>query len=100
VNERLETRVPGVWAVGDCAGSPYFTHIAFDNFRIVREHPAGGHRVTAGWQVPFCIFTDPEFARVGLSETEAKERGIAYRLTKIPWPGFCAPARCLRLEGF
>jgi pyruvate/2-oxoglutarate dehydrogenase complex dihydrolipoamide dehydrogenase (E3) component len=84
VNERLETTAPGVWAVGDCAGSPHFTHIAFDDFRIVRDNLAGDHRVTTGRQVPFCMFTDPEFARVGLSETEAKERGIAYRLAKIP----------------
>jgi pyruvate/2-oxoglutarate dehydrogenase complex dihydrolipoamide dehydrogenase (E3) component len=84
VNERLETTAPGVWAVGDCAGSPHFTHIAFDDHRIVRDNLAGGHRVTTGRQVPFCMFTDPEFARIGLSETEAKERGIAYRLTKTP----------------
>lgn len=84
VNERLETTVPGVWAVGDCAGSPHFTHIAFDDFRVVRDNLAGGNRVTTGRQVPFCMFTDPEFARIGLSESEAKERGIAYRLTKIP----------------
>jgi len=84
VNERLETTAPGVWAVGDCAGSPHFTHIAFDDHRIVRDNLAGGHRVTTGRQVPFCMFTDPEFARIGLSETEAKERGIAYRLGKIP----------------
>jgi pyruvate/2-oxoglutarate dehydrogenase complex dihydrolipoamide dehydrogenase (E3) component len=70
--------------VGGCAGSPYFTHIAFDDFRIVRDNLAGGHRVTTGRQIPFCMFTDPEFARLGLSETEAKERGIAYRLAKIP----------------
>jgi pyruvate/2-oxoglutarate dehydrogenase complex dihydrolipoamide dehydrogenase (E3) component len=84
VNERLETTAPGVWAVGDCAGSPHFTHIAFDDYRVVRDNLAGGHQVTTGRQVPFCMFTDPEFARVGLSETEAKERGIAYRLAKIP----------------
>ena len=50
----------------------------------VRDNLAGGHRVTTRRQVPFCMFTDPEFARVGLSETEAKERGIGYRLAKIP----------------
>ena len=84
VNERLETTAPGVWAVGDCAGSPHFTHIAFDDFRVVRDNLAGGNRVTTGRQVPFCMFTDPEFARIGLSEREARERGIAYRLAKIP----------------
>src|SRR6516165_8560369 len=84
VNERLETTAPGVWAVGDCAGSPHFTHIAFDDFRVVRDNLAGGHRVTTGRQVPFCMFTDPELARIGLSEREAKERGIPYRLAKIP----------------
>jgi pyruvate/2-oxoglutarate dehydrogenase complex dihydrolipoamide dehydrogenase (E3) component len=84
VNERLETTAPGVWAVGDCAGSPHFTHISFDDFRIVRDNIAGGHRVTTGRQVPFCMFTDPEFARIGLSETEANERGVAYRLAKMP----------------
>jgi pyruvate/2-oxoglutarate dehydrogenase complex dihydrolipoamide dehydrogenase (E3) component len=84
VNERLETTAPNVWAVGDCAGSPHFTHIAYDDFRVVRDNLAGGHRVTTGRQVPFCLFTDPEFARVGLSEAEAKARGISYRLAKIP----------------
>jgi pyruvate/2-oxoglutarate dehydrogenase complex dihydrolipoamide dehydrogenase (E3) component len=84
VNERLEATASDVWAVGDCAGSPHFTHIAFDDFRIVQDNLMGGHCVTTGRQVPFCLFTDPEFARIGLNETEAKERGIAYRLTKIP----------------
>ena len=84
VNDRLETTAPDVWAVGDCAGSPHFTHIAFDDFRVIRDNLSGGHRVTTGRQVPFCLFTDPELARIGLSETEAKARGIAYRLAKIP----------------
>lgn len=84
VNERLKTTAPGVWAVGDCAGSPQFTHIAADDFRVVRANVAGGHRVTASRQVPFCVFTDPQFARVGLSETEAKAQGIAYRLATLP----------------
>jgi pyruvate/2-oxoglutarate dehydrogenase complex dihydrolipoamide dehydrogenase (E3) component len=84
VNERLQTTAPGVWAIGDCAGGPQFTHISFDDFRVVRDNLTGGHRVTTGRQVPFCMFTDPEFARVGLSETEAKEQGVQYRLAKIP----------------
>lgn len=84
VNERLETTAAGVWAVGECAGSPQFTHIAFDDFRIVRDNLAGGHRVTTDRQVPFCLFTDPEVARIGLGEKEANKLGIAYRLAKIP----------------
>jgi pyruvate/2-oxoglutarate dehydrogenase complex dihydrolipoamide dehydrogenase (E3) component len=84
VNERLETTAPDVLAVGECAGSPHFTHIAFDDFRIVRDNLAGGNRVTTGRQVPFCLFTDPELARIGLSENEAKKSGVAYRLAKIP----------------
>jgi pyruvate/2-oxoglutarate dehydrogenase complex dihydrolipoamide dehydrogenase (E3) component len=89
VNDRLETTAPGVWAMGDCAGSPHFTHISFDDFRIVRDNMArdnlaGPHRTTAGRQVPSCVFTDPELAHVGLTENEAKKQGVAYRLTKVP----------------
>jgi pyruvate/2-oxoglutarate dehydrogenase complex dihydrolipoamide dehydrogenase (E3) component len=83
VNERLQTTAADVWAVGDCAGSPMFTHIGFDDFRVVRDNLAGKDRVTTGRQVPFCLFTDPELARIGLSETEAQARGIGYRLAKI-----------------
>jgi pyruvate/2-oxoglutarate dehydrogenase complex dihydrolipoamide dehydrogenase (E3) component len=100
VNERLETTAPGVWAVADCAGSPHFTHIAFDDFRIVRDNLAGGNRVTTGRQVPFCMFTDPEFARIGLSETEAKERGIAYRLAKIPMVAILRTRTLSETRGF
>jgi pyruvate/2-oxoglutarate dehydrogenase complex dihydrolipoamide dehydrogenase (E3) component len=93
VNERLQTTADGVWAVGDCAGSPYFTHISVDDFRVVLDNLPGGHgaegdaaphRVTTGRQVPSCLFTDPELARVGLTEREAQARGIAYRLARIP----------------
>jgi pyruvate/2-oxoglutarate dehydrogenase complex dihydrolipoamide dehydrogenase (E3) component len=83
VNERLQTTAPGVWAVGEVAGSPQFTHISVDDFRVVHANVNGGNRVTTGRQVPFCLFTDPEFARIGLSEKEAKAQGVAYRLFKI-----------------
>jgi pyruvate/2-oxoglutarate dehydrogenase complex dihydrolipoamide dehydrogenase (E3) component len=83
VDEWRRTTAEGVWAVGDCAGGPYFTHISFDDFRVVLDNLSGGNRTTTGRQVPFCLFTDPELARVGLSEREAKERGIRYRLAKI-----------------
>jgi len=84
VNDRLETTAPNVWAMGDCAGSPHFTHVAFDDFRIVRDNLNGGHRTTKDRLVPFCIFTDPELARVGLNESEAKSRGIEHRIAKMP----------------
>lgn len=84
VNERLETTAPGTWAVGEVAGSPQFTHISEDDFRVVRDNLLGSNHVTTGRQVPFCLFTDPEFARVGLTEKEANARGIPYRLFKVP----------------
>jgi pyruvate/2-oxoglutarate dehydrogenase complex dihydrolipoamide dehydrogenase (E3) component len=84
VDERLRTTAPGVWAVGDCAGSPHFTHMADDDVRVVRDNLSGIDRTTAGRLVPSCLFTDPELARVGLNESEAQRSGIAYRLAKIP----------------
>jgi pyruvate/2-oxoglutarate dehydrogenase complex dihydrolipoamide dehydrogenase (E3) component len=84
VNDRLETTAPGVWAMGDCAGSPHFTHISFDDFRTVRDNLAGANRTTTGRQVPSCTFIDPELAQVGLTENRAKKQGVPYRLAKIP----------------
>jgi len=84
VNERLQTTAPGVWAIGEVAGSPQFTHVSVDDFRVVRDNLQGGHRVTTGRQIPYTLFTDPELARIGLNEKEAAAQGIAYRLFKIP----------------
>lgn len=84
VNERLETTARSVWAMGDCAGSPQFTHVAFDDFRIVSENQKGGNRTTKQRLIPFCMFTDPELVRVGLNEREAAARGIDYRLFRLP----------------
>src|SRR5690348_14022439 len=64
VNERLETSAPEVWAIGDCAGSPQFTHVSFDDFRVIRDNLAGARRTTCDRLVPYCMFTDPPFARV------------------------------------
>jgi pyruvate/2-oxoglutarate dehydrogenase complex dihydrolipoamide dehydrogenase (E3) component len=99
-NERLQTTAPGVWAIGEVAGSPQFTHISIDDFRVVRDNLAGGNRVTTGRQVPFCLFTDPEFARIGLSETEAKAQGIAYRLFKIPMEAVLRARTLSETRGF
>jgi pyruvate/2-oxoglutarate dehydrogenase complex dihydrolipoamide dehydrogenase (E3) component len=84
VNERLQTTAPGVWAIGEVAGSPQFTHISVDDFRVVHANMTGGNRVTTGRQVPYCLFTDPELAHIGLSETEAQAQGISYRMFKVP----------------
>jgi pyruvate/2-oxoglutarate dehydrogenase complex dihydrolipoamide dehydrogenase (E3) component len=65
VNERLETTAPGVWAMGDCAGSPQFTHVAGDDFRIVRDNLAGEKRSTRDRLVPYCMFTDPHWRTWG-----------------------------------
>ena len=100
VNERLETTAPGIWAVGEVAGSPQFTHISEDDFRVVRDNILSGNRVTTGRQVPFCLFTDPEFARVGMSEKEAKAKGIAYRLFKIPMTHMLRARSLMETRGF
>jgi len=84
VNDRLEATAPQVWAIGECAGSPQFTHVSEDDFRIIRENLAGGKRSTQGRLIPYCLFTDPPLARVGLSEAEARQRGIGVRVAKLP----------------
>jgi pyruvate/2-oxoglutarate dehydrogenase complex dihydrolipoamide dehydrogenase (E3) component len=84
VNDRLETTAQNVWALGDCAGSPQFTHAAYDDFRIVRDNLNGGNRSTRNRLVPSCMFTDPELARVGLNESDAKRLGVEYRVAKMP----------------
>jgi pyruvate/2-oxoglutarate dehydrogenase complex dihydrolipoamide dehydrogenase (E3) component len=100
VNERLETTAPGVWAIGEVAGSPQFTHVSLDDFRVVHAGITGGKRVTTGRQVPFCLFTDPEFARIGLSEKEARAQGIGYRLFKIPMEAVMRATTPAETRGF
>jgi pyruvate/2-oxoglutarate dehydrogenase complex dihydrolipoamide dehydrogenase (E3) component len=84
VNEKLQTTAPDVWAMGDGAGSPQFTHVGFDDFRVVLSNLTGGNRTTRDRLIPYCLFTDPELAHVGLTESEAKSRGTSYRLAKLP----------------
>ncbi|KAN0092348.1 FAD/NAD(P)-binding domain containing protein [Hyaloscypha variabilis] len=84
VDEQLRTTVPGVYAAGDCAGSPYFTHMGYDDFRVILGNITGSPRPegTLGRHVPSVLFTTPELAQVGLREKEAKAKGIEYRLVK------------------
>jgi pyruvate/2-oxoglutarate dehydrogenase complex dihydrolipoamide dehydrogenase (E3) component len=84
VNERLETTAPGVWALGECAGSPQFTHVSEDDSRIIMDNIAGGKRSTRDRLVPYCMFTDPPLAHVGLSEGEAERHGVAARVGRLP----------------
>jgi pyruvate/2-oxoglutarate dehydrogenase complex dihydrolipoamide dehydrogenase (E3) component len=100
VNERLETTAPGVWAVGEVAGSPQYTHISEDDFRVFRDNVSGGNHVTMGRLIAFCLFTDPEFARVGLSEKEARAKGIAYRLFKAPAAAVLRARAIVEMRGF
>jgi pyruvate/2-oxoglutarate dehydrogenase complex dihydrolipoamide dehydrogenase (E3) component len=100
VNEHLGTTAPGVWAIGEVAGSPQFTHVSVDDFRVVYDSITGGKRVTTGRQIPFCLFTDPELARIGLSEKEAKAQGIPYRLFKIPMSAVMRSTTMSETRGF
>ncbi|QFS51055.1 mercuric reductase [Nostoc sphaeroides CCNUC1] len=84
VNDRLETNVPGIWALGDINGGPQYTHISLDDYRIIKANLIdGGNRSTSARLVPSCLFIDPELAQVGLTETEAQQQGYAIRVAKV-----------------
>jgi pyruvate/2-oxoglutarate dehydrogenase complex dihydrolipoamide dehydrogenase (E3) component len=100
VNDRLETTVPDVWAIGECAGSPQFTHASVDDFRIIWDNLAGGHRSTRDRLIPYCMFTDPPLARVGLSEGEAKRLGVAVRVVKLPMSAILRTETTGETQGF
>jgi pyruvate/2-oxoglutarate dehydrogenase complex dihydrolipoamide dehydrogenase (E3) component len=85
VNERLETNVPGIYALGDVKGGPAFTHISYDDFRIIRANLLhGGNAATTGRLVPYTVFIDPQLGRVGLTEQEAKAQGRSFCIAKLP----------------
>ncbi len=96
----METSAPETWAIGECAGSPQFTHVSFDDFRVLRDNLAGGTRTTRGRLVPFCMFTDPPFARVGLNEGEAQRQGIAVRVAKLPMSAVLRTRTIDETQGF
>jgi len=100
VNDRLETSAPDVWAIGECAGSPQFTHVSFDDFRVIRDNLAGGHRTTRDRLVPFCVFTDPPLARVGLGEEDAQRRGVDVRVAKLPMSAVLRTRTIAESRGF
>ncbi len=100
VNDRLETTVQNVWALGECAGSPQFTHISMDDFRVVSTNLAGGSRTTRGRFVPSCLFTDPQVAHIGLSELEAERTGIPVRVARIPMAAVLRTRTIAETRGF
>jgi pyruvate/2-oxoglutarate dehydrogenase complex dihydrolipoamide dehydrogenase (E3) component len=85
VNDRLETNVPGIYALGDDKGGPAFTHISYDDFRIIRTNLLEGSNASIKNRlVPYTVFIDPQLGRVGLSETEARQQGRAIKVAKLP----------------
>jgi pyruvate/2-oxoglutarate dehydrogenase complex dihydrolipoamide dehydrogenase (E3) component len=85
VNNRLETSVPGVWALGDVKGGPAFTHISFNDYQIVYANLVDGKALTTDNRpVPYAVFTDPQLGRVGLTEREARAGGRRLKVGKIP----------------
>ena len=84
VNDRLQTSAVDVWATGECAGSPQFTHVGEDDCRVVLDNLSGGRRTTRDRLIPYCLFTDPELAHVGLTESEARAKGVPYRIARMP----------------
>ena len=100
VNGRLETSAPNIWALGECAGSPQFTHISEDDFRIIRDNLAGGNRSTSDRLIPYCMFTDPPLARVGLSEGEAERQGVIARVASLPMDSVLGAQAIDQTQGF
>ncbi len=100
VDDRLETSAPDVWAIGECAGSPQFTHASLDDFRIIRDNLMGANHTKRDRLVPYCMFTDPPLAHVGLSEAEAKQQGIAVRIVKLPMAAVLRARTTSETRGF
>src|ERR1700733_942407 len=75
---------PNARVLGEYGGSPQFTHVSVDDFRVVSENLAGGARSTGDRLVPYCVFTDPPLPHIGLSERDAQQQGIAVRVGKLP----------------
>jgi pyruvate/2-oxoglutarate dehydrogenase complex dihydrolipoamide dehydrogenase (E3) component len=100
VNERLETSAPGAWAIGECAGSPQFTHVSVDDFRVIRDNLAGGDRTTRDRLVPYCMFTDPPLAHVGLSEGDARRQAVRARVARLPMSAVLRAQTTGETEGF
>jgi pyruvate/2-oxoglutarate dehydrogenase complex dihydrolipoamide dehydrogenase (E3) component len=101
VNNRLETNVPGIYAIGDVKGGPAFTHISYDDYRVLRANWLEGAEATIdGRYVPNTMFIDPQLATVGVNETEAKRRGLNFRVAKLPMTSVARAIETSETRGF
>ena len=101
VDDRLQTNVPGVYALGDVNGGPAFTHIAYDDYRIVRNNLLrGGQSSTKDRLVPYTVYIDPQLGRIGLTEQEARAQGRAIRIAKIPMAWVARAVETAETHGF
>ena len=100
VDERLETNVPGIYAIGDVNGGPAYTHISYDDYRILEANLLkGGDRTTRDRPTPYAVFIDPEYARVGLTETEARGRGIPIKVASLEMSGVARALEMAEADG-
>jgi pyruvate/2-oxoglutarate dehydrogenase complex dihydrolipoamide dehydrogenase (E3) component len=100
-NNRLETNVPGIYAIGDVKGGPAFTHISYDDYRVLRTNwLERGNATIDGRYVPNTMFIDPQLATVGLNETEAKKRGLNYKVAKLPMTSVARAIEMGETRGF
>jgi pyruvate/2-oxoglutarate dehydrogenase complex dihydrolipoamide dehydrogenase (E3) component len=101
VDNRLQTGVPGIYAIGDVKGGPAFTHISYDDYRVLRANwLEGGSATIDGRYVPNTMFIDPQLATVGVNETEAKRRGLSYRVAKLPMTSVARAIEMSETRGF
>ncbi len=101
VNDKLETNAPGVYALGDVKGPPAFTHISYDDFRIIRTNLLeGGNATITDRLVPYTVFIDPQLGRVGLSESDARRQGRAYKVARMPMSWVARASEVDETRGF
>ncbi len=101
VNERLQTTAPGIYAAGNVTGAPEFTHVSYDDYRILRrnllEH---GNATTTGRLIPYTVFTDPQLGRIGMSESEARGMGLNVRVARLPMTSVARAIEMDETRGF
>ncbi|MGO8948848.1 MAG: mercuric reductase [Ktedonobacterales bacterium] len=100
-NSSLETNIPGIYALGDVKGGPAFTHISYDDYRIMRANLLHGrHETITGRPVPYTVFIDPQLGRIGLSEQEARSQGLPIRVAKLPMSSVARAVETAETRGF